>query len=88
MEEHPPEGPDPDNPVEQEGRVHLGLSDLYAALSDGHRLITERMLEAAGLCERDLNAMHIPEWLLGWLSRIAHNVTQAADRDVRKSDKG
>jgi hypothetical protein len=88
MEEHPPEGRDPDNPVEQEGRVHLGLSDLHAALSDGHRLIGERMLEAAGRGERDLNAVHIPEWLLGWLSRIAHDVAQAADRGVRKSDKG
>jgi hypothetical protein len=88
MEEHQPEGRDPDNPVEQEGRVHLGLTDLYAAVSDGHRLITDRMLEAAGRGERDLNAVHIPEWLLGWLSRIAHDVAQAADRGVRKSDKG
>jgi hypothetical protein len=88
MEEHSPEGPDPDNPVEQEGRVHLGLSDLHAALSDGHRLITERMLEAAGRGEHDLNAVNIPEWLLGWLTRIAHDVAQAADRSVRESDKG
>jgi hypothetical protein len=88
MEEHPPEGRDPDNLVEQEGRVHLGLSDLHAALSDGHRLIAERMLEAAGRGERDLKAVHIPEGLLGWLSRIAHDVAQAADRGARGSDKG
>jgi hypothetical protein len=88
MEEHPPEGRDPDNPVEQEGRVHLGLTDLYAALSDGHRLITERMLEAAGRDERDQKAVHIPEALLGWLSRIAHDVAQAAERGARESDKG
>ena len=87
MEEHPPEGPDPNNPVEQEGRVHLGLSDLHAALSDGHRLIAERMLEASGQDARDLNAVHIPEWLLGWLTQIAHDVARAADRGVRKSDK-
>lgn len=88
MEEHPPEGQDPENPVEQEGRLHLGLTDLYAALSDGHRLMTERMLEAAGRGERDLKAVHIPEGLLGWLTRIAHDVAQAADRGARKSGKG
>ena len=88
MEEHPPEGQDIDNPVEQEGRVHLGLSDLHAALSDGHRLVAERMLETSGRGEHDLNAVNIPEGLLGWLSRIAHDVARAADRGVRKSDKG
>ena len=88
MEEHPPEGPDPDNPVEQEGRVHLGLRDLHAALSDGHGMVAERMLEAAKRGERDPNAVNIPELLLGWLSRIAHDVARAADRGVRESDKG
>jgi hypothetical protein len=88
MEEHPPEGRDADNPVEQEGRVYLGLSDLHAALSDGYRLIGERMLGAAGRGEHDPNAVHIPEWLLGWLTRIAHDVAQAANRGVRESDKG
>jgi hypothetical protein len=87
MEEHPPEGPDPDNPLEQEGRVHLGLRDLHAALSDGHGMVAERMLEAAGRGERDLKAVHIPEGLLGSLSRIAHDVAQAADRGARESDK-
>jgi hypothetical protein len=88
MEEHPPEGPDPDNPVERQGRAHLGLRDLHAALADGHGLIAERMIQAAGRGERDLKAVHIPEGLLGWLTRIAHDVAQAADRGVRKSDKG
>jgi hypothetical protein len=88
IEEHPPDGPDPDNPVEQQGRLQLGLSDLHAALADGHELVAERMIKAAGRGERDLNAVHIPEWLLGWLNRIAHDVAQAADRGVRKSDKG
>ena len=88
MEEHPPEGPDTDNPVEQEGRLHLGLSDLHAALSNGHRLIAERMLEAAGRGERELKAVHIPEGLLGWLMRIAHGVAQVTNRGVRESDKG
>jgi hypothetical protein len=87
IEEHPSEGRDPDNPVEQEGRVHLGLSDLHAALCDGHGMVGERMLEAAGRGERDLKAVHIPERLLGWLSRIAHDVAQA-DRGARDSDKG
>jgi hypothetical protein len=88
MEEHPPEAGDPDNPVEQEGRIYLGLSDLHAALSDGYRLMGEGMLEAATRGVRDPNAVHIPEWLLGWLMRIAHDVAQAANRGVRESDKG
>ena len=46
------------------------------------------MIEDSGQGERDLNAVHIPEWLLGWLTRIAHDVAQAADRGVRESDKG
>ena len=64
------------------------MCDLHAALADGHGLIAERMLEAARRGERDLKAVHIPEWLLGWLSRIAHDVAQAADRGVREPDKG
>lgn len=88
MEEHPPEGPDPNNPAEQEGRVHLGLRDLHAALYDAHGIVAERMLEAAKRGERDLKSVHIPEGLLGWLSQIAHDVAQAADRGVRKSDQG
>jgi hypothetical protein len=50
-------------------------------------MVGERMLEAAGRGERDLKAVHIPERLLGWLSRIAHDVAQA-DRGARDSDKG
>src|SRR5664279_2397265 len=34
MEEHPPEGPDPDNFLECRGRVHLGLSDIHEAVAD------------------------------------------------------
>jgi len=85
MEEHPSEGPDPGNPVEQEGRVHLGLSDLYAALSDGRRLIGEMMLEAARRGERDPNVVHIPEGVLGCQTRIAHDL---ASRATREPDKG
>jgi hypothetical protein len=87
MEEHPPEGPDPDNPVERQGRFLLGLVDLHAALSDGYRPIAESMLEAARRGERDLKAVQIQEWLLGWLIRIAHDVAQATDRGVRKPDQ-
>ena len=87
MEEHPPEGPDPDNPVERQGRVHLGLRDLHAGLADGHGLIAERMIQAARRGERDLKAVHIPEGLLGWLSRIAHDVAQVTRRGLRKPDK-
>lgn len=87
MEEHPPEGPHPDNPVERQGRVHLGLRDLHAALADGHGLIAERMIQAARRGERDLKAVHIPEGLLGWLSRIAHDVAQVTLRGLREPDK-
>jgi hypothetical protein len=67
MEEHPPERGDPNNPVEQEGRVHLGLSNLHAALSDVYRLVGERMIEASTRGEHDLNAVHITKGLLGCL---------------------
>jgi hypothetical protein len=87
MEEHPLEGPDPDNPVERLGRVHLGLADLHAALLDGHGLVAERLIEAARRGERDPNAVHIPDGLLGWLIRIAHDAARAADREVRESGK-
>ena len=46
------------------------------------------MLEAATRGERDLKAVHIPEGLLGWLMRIAHDVAQATNRGVRESDQG
>jgi hypothetical protein len=87
MEEHPPEGPDPDNPVEQLGRAHMGKSDLHAALSDCHRLLGERMLEAARQGERDPNAVHIPKDVLGCLNRIAHDLSRMGTRDIREPDK-
>ena len=69
-----------------------GSTSVYATCTrpslTAHGMVAERMLEAARRGERDLKAVHIPEWLLGWLSRIAHDVAQAADRGVRESDKG
>ena len=70
-EEHPPARPDPNNPLERQGRVHLGLSDLHEGVADGHRLIGGRRLEAARRGERDPKAVDIPKGLLDWLRRLA-----------------
>jgi hypothetical protein len=47
IEEHPDEGPDPDNPVERTGRLHLGVADIYECCADLHRLIGETLIRAA-----------------------------------------
>jgi hypothetical protein len=80
IEEHPSEGPDPDNPLECQGRVCLGLSDLHEAVADGHRLIGERMLEAARRGERDPKAVDIPKGLLDWLQRLVDDLAAATKR--------
>jgi hypothetical protein len=80
MEEHPPEGPDPNNPLERQGRVHWGLSELHEGVADGHRLIGERMLEAARRGERDPKAVDIPKSLLDWLRRLADDLAAATKR--------
>ena len=38
MEEHPPDGPDPANPLEREGRLRLGLADICECIADLLRL--------------------------------------------------
>jgi hypothetical protein len=77
MEEHPPEGRDPDNPLERQGRVHLGLSDMHESVADGHRLIGEHMLGAARRGERDPKMVDIPKGLLDWLRRLAGDLAAA-----------
>lgn len=78
-EEHPPLGPDPDNTLEREGRLHLGLSDMHAGLSDVNREIGEAQLAAAQAGRTDLHAGHTPKGLLGWTARIAHDVARVTE---------
>jgi hypothetical protein len=80
MEEHPPEGPDPNNPLERRGRVHAGLVDMHEALADGHRLARDCFLEAAKRGERDPRAVDIPKSLLDWLQRLADYLAKASKR--------
>jgi hypothetical protein len=47
MEEHPPDGPDPENPLERQGRLALGLSDICECVADLLRLIGETLIRAA-----------------------------------------
>jgi hypothetical protein len=47
MEEHPPEGPDPGNPVEREGRLKLGLADICECIADLLRWRGETLIRAA-----------------------------------------
>jgi hypothetical protein len=54
MEEHPPEGPDPTNPLEREGRLCLGWADILECLADLFRVIGEYRIKAAKHGVRDL----------------------------------
>jgi hypothetical protein len=64
MEEHPPEGPDPSNPLEREGRFFLGLVDILECLADLLRCIGERLIDLPKPRERDPSeAVEIPEYL-------------------------
>jgi hypothetical protein len=54
MEEHPPEGPDPANPSEREGRLCLGWADILECLADLFRVIGEYLTEDAKRGARDL----------------------------------
>ncbi len=46
-EEHPPDGPDPENPLERKGRLALGLSDICECIADLLRLRGETLIRAA-----------------------------------------
>ena len=47
LEEHPSEGPDPDNPFEREGRLYLGLADIYECKADFCRERGEALIRKA-----------------------------------------
>jgi hypothetical protein len=47
MEEHPKEGPDPSNPLERKGRLHLGVADICECIADLLRWHGERLIRAA-----------------------------------------
>jgi hypothetical protein len=46
MEEHPPDG-DSTNPIERQGRLLLGLSDICECIADLLRWLGERLIRAA-----------------------------------------
>ena len=45
MEEHPPDG-DPENPLESEGRLHMGHADICECLADLFRWRGETLIRA------------------------------------------
>ena len=47
MEEHPPEGPDPENPLERQGRLSLGVAEICECVADLLRLRGEMLIRAA-----------------------------------------
>jgi|SRR5271166_6173724 len=47
MEEHPPEGPDPENPLERNGRLALGVADICECIADLLRWRGETLIRAA-----------------------------------------
>ena len=79
-EEHPPLGSDPRNELEREARLHRGWSDMHAALSDAHLLISDSMFAAVGAGSTNVDVVHIPKGLLFWSARIAHYLALATDR--------
>ena len=48
MEEHPPDGPDPDNPVERMGRFLLSAADLLESIVDEMRAAAHLLIALAG----------------------------------------
>jgi hypothetical protein len=47
MEEHPSDGPDPENPLERQGRLALGIADICECIADLLRLSGEMLIRAA-----------------------------------------
>jgi hypothetical protein len=47
MEEHPPDGPDPENPRERQGRLALGIADICECFADLLRLFGEALIRTA-----------------------------------------
>jgi hypothetical protein len=79
IEEHPPEGPDPRNPLETKGRLALGLADIIECLADGLRQIGENRIDAAGRGARDLDeATVIPEELAALMRLVSGRLMEIA----------
>ncbi|HZZ23521.1 MAG TPA: hypothetical protein VFE60_13520 [Roseiarcus sp.] len=79
-QEHPPLGLDAGNLLERQGRLFLGWSDMFEALADACRGIGENMLAAVNAGHTSVNAVHIPDGLLGWIARIAQYLALATKR--------
>jgi hypothetical protein len=47
MEEHPADGPDPENPLERNGRLALGVADICECIADLLRCRGEMLIRAA-----------------------------------------
>jgi hypothetical protein len=47
MEEHPPEGPDPENPIERMGRFLFGAADLLEGIVDEMRRVAVILIAIA-----------------------------------------
>jgi hypothetical protein len=47
MEEHPSDGPEPENPLERQGRLALGVADICECIADLLRLSGETLIRAA-----------------------------------------
>lgn len=83
MEEHPPEGTDPSNPLEREGRLYLGLSDLLECLADLLRHIGERLIGAAKEAGQDFReSVDIPEYLGDFLHLLCERLIAVASGEV------
>jgi hypothetical protein len=83
MEEHPPEGPDSTNPLEREGRLYLGLSDILECLADLLRQIGEKLLEIAKQGERDLDeSTEIPDYLGDFLHLVCGHLIAVASGEL------
>jgi hypothetical protein len=54
MEEHPPEGPDPENPIERMGRFLLGAADLLEGIVDEMRRVAVILIALAATGFRGL----------------------------------
>ena len=84
MEEHPAEGPDPNNPLEREGRLCLGWADILECLVDLLRLIGEYLIGAAKRGERDSeDSVDIPRYLADLMRIVGERLVQASNHGAR-----
>ena len=88
QEEHPPLGLDPTNPLERRARLHLGRSDMFEALADAERWISEKMMAEVGKGRREVDAVRIPEGLISWVAQIAQDLSLAINRALSEKKGG